>query len=957
MSVPKQIPPMLDGCLLGDAISNHHGVRCYPALRQETGDRYILKIISVPANASQLDALLLSGACADREQAMAYFRDLADGIVEQAQLLQTLGSADSYEPYLSIQSLPREDGSGYDIQLVSRYCPSLSTVMPTQPLTHLAAVNLGLDLCAALAAARRAGYLYVNLKPDNIYQAESGSFRIGDLGFIPLASVQYASLPEKYRSRYTAPEVADALSALSDTMDIYAIGLILYQLYNNCALPEEADADGLFPTPLYADYELAHIITKACAADPAQRWQDPAQMGQALVDYMQRNGVNNTPIIPEPVVFDEPKDEIETFLTEEENDEEFAQVLAAIGEEEPPRQLIIEGGDFREEAASSLPDPDAVDMADESEEADADENQLSFLSENGIPAEFDQVMALAEDLMTHQPPEPVVVPDPIDVPVPPLPEEPDPEEEIIGIREPENTEDKGDDPKPVPLPVKRRRHKALAAITAALILLCAIVAGTVWYQEFFLQNVKQLTVSGYPDGFQVAVVSDIDDKLLTVVCTDTYGNTLRSPVSNGHAVFQNLNPDTHYSIRLEISGLHKLTGQTTGSYTTGKQTTVLNFSAVCGPESGSAILNFSVTGPDTSRWRVFISAPGEEERAQSFSGHTATIFGLTPGTTYTFRLDGGENIPLGSGHILTYTAQSVLKAENLEVIACGNGSLTLRWRNSMGNSDQKWMLRCYNDQGYDQSVTTDALEYTFTGLDHTTGYTVTVTAEGMTETASISVTADPVKVTEYSWQVTDPWAIDLTWSFEGAAPAGGWILRGCVNEGEEFTLLCPENSARLPLVGGGVYRVTAEPAGQITHFTQQSIFTAPQPTAFEGYGLTADKLTAKLFLCPEGDGWGIADLKANSFTASFEAGQQAGILLSVGSNFILSDSSVTLTYSLRLENGQPFSEDQATANWRSMWVGTGCILPLPVTPDAPGSYVIDLYIDGKIVSSLDFTVA
>ena len=51
---------------------------------------------------------------------MAYFRDLADGIVEQAQLLQTLGSADSYEPYLSIQSLPREDGSGYDIQLVSR---------------------------------------------------------------------------------------------------------------------------------------------------------------------------------------------------------------------------------------------------------------------------------------------------------------------------------------------------------------------------------------------------------------------------------------------------------------------------------------------------------------------------------------------------------------------------------------------------------------------------------------------------------------------------------------------------------------------------------------------------------------------------------------------------------------------------------------------------------------------
>lgn len=956
MSVPKQIPPMLDGCLLGDAISDHHGVRCYPALRQETGDRYILKIISVPANASQLDALLLSGACDDREQALAYFRDIAEGTVEQARLLQVLGNAESYEPYLAIESLPREDDTGYDIQLVSHYYPSLSAVMPTQPLTHLAAMNLGLDLCAALAAARRAGYLYVNLKPDNIYQAENGSFRIGDLGFISMSSVQYASLPEKYRSPYTAPEVSDALSSLSDTMDVYALGLILYQLYNNCSLPEEADADGLFTTPLYADYELAHIITKACAADPAQRWQDPAQMGQALVDYMQRNGVNNTPIIPEPVAFNEPEEEIQDFLTEEENDEEFAQILAAIGDEEPPRQLIIEGGDFPEEETSALPSIDSNEVSTDSEEHDDDQDQLSFLGEEGINAEFDQVMALAEDLMAHQPPEPVVVPDPIDVPVPPLPQEPEPEELETDPQEPETAEDEGEDAQPVPLPIKRRHHKTLAVVTAALILLCAIVGGVVWHQEFYLQNVEQLSVSGSLEGFQVAVVSDISDKLLTVVCTDTYGNVLRSPVSNGHAEFRNLNPDTHYSIRLEISGLHKLTGQTTGSYTTGKQTTVLNFTATCGPENGSAILNFSVTGPDTNRWRVFISAPGEEERAQSFSGHTATIFGLTPGVTYTLRLDGGENIPLGSGHILTYTAQSVLKAEDLEVVACGNGSLTLRWKNSIGNTDQKWVLRCYNDQGYDQSITTDALEYTFSGLDHATGYTVIVTAEGMTESASVSVSADPIRVTEYSWQVNDPWAVDVTWSFEGVAPASGWILRGCINEGEEFTLLCPDNKARLPLIGEGVYRFTAEPAGQITHFTQESIFTAPQPAPFEGFGLTANKLTAKLFLCPEGDSWGITDLKKNNFVNDFTAGQKAGILLSVGSNFILSDTNVTLTYSLRLSNGQPISEDQTAVNWRSMWVGTGCILQLPVTPDTPGSYVIDLYLDGQIVSSLAFTV-
>ena len=39
-------------------------------------------------------ALLLSGACTDREQALAYFRDLAEGTVEQARLLQVLGNAE-----------------------------------------------------------------------------------------------------------------------------------------------------------------------------------------------------------------------------------------------------------------------------------------------------------------------------------------------------------------------------------------------------------------------------------------------------------------------------------------------------------------------------------------------------------------------------------------------------------------------------------------------------------------------------------------------------------------------------------------------------------------------------------------------------------------------------------------------------------------------------------------------
>ena len=44
MDVPEsnQALPLLDGFLTGDAISDHHGVSCQPAMRKATQEKYIL---------------------------------------------------------------------------------------------------------------------------------------------------------------------------------------------------------------------------------------------------------------------------------------------------------------------------------------------------------------------------------------------------------------------------------------------------------------------------------------------------------------------------------------------------------------------------------------------------------------------------------------------------------------------------------------------------------------------------------------------------------------------------------------------------------------------------------------------------------------------------------------------------------------------------------------------------
>ena len=97
---------------------------------------------------------------------------------------------------------------------------------------------------------------------------------------------------------------------MNATIDLYALGMVLYLVYNGGQGPfaesqEGAEARRLkgeaLPPPAYADYEMAAIILKAAAFRPEDRWQSPEAMGQALVSYMQRNPVNDS-VIAAPIV-------------------------------------------------------------------------------------------------------------------------------------------------------------------------------------------------------------------------------------------------------------------------------------------------------------------------------------------------------------------------------------------------------------------------------------------------------------------------------------------------------------------------------------------------------------------------------------------------------------------------------------------------------------------------------
>lgn len=298
MSVPRLISPILDGFSLGEVCARHGAAQCCVATENQSGEQFIVKIISVPESDAQVDALLLTGAFPNHANVNAHLKEQARDVLNEAKTLRHMATLGGFADFDCVQVVPAERGRGFDIYLLSPRRMNLGQVLQQEDLTHRDILNMGLDLCAALSACRHAGYLYANLKPENVFRIGQ-NYRIGDLGFLPMSSIGKILLPEKLKSSYTPPELIGGTRLVDDTADVYALGMIMYQAYNGGILPDkDAIVGRLLAPPKYADYEMAEIILRACALDPVIRWRNPEQMGKALTRYMQRNGMHDTPIVP-----------------------------------------------------------------------------------------------------------------------------------------------------------------------------------------------------------------------------------------------------------------------------------------------------------------------------------------------------------------------------------------------------------------------------------------------------------------------------------------------------------------------------------------------------------------------------------------------------------------------------------------------------------------------------------
>jgi len=168
-------------------------------------------------------------------------------------------------------------------------------------LEQRAALALFCRVCDAVDCAHRAGIIHRDLKPGNILIDTSGKPHVVDFGMakMPTADLTLIGTGEIAGTpQYMSPEqAAGANRSISKATDVYALGVILYELLAGKRPFQSTSSDLLRrireepPRPLRDHVpdirpELEEICQVAMAKKPGDRYETAGQLGQAVGEVL-----------------------------------------------------------------------------------------------------------------------------------------------------------------------------------------------------------------------------------------------------------------------------------------------------------------------------------------------------------------------------------------------------------------------------------------------------------------------------------------------------------------------------------------------------------------------------------------------------------------------------------------------------------------------------------------------
>ncbi len=155
------------------------------------------------------------------------------------------------------------------------------------------ALDLARQLCAGLAAAHKKGVIHRDLKPANVMIDARGQVRITDFGLAAIAGTIGQNEVVAGTPTYMAPEQLAGVE-VTERSDLYALGLVLYELFTGRPVYEPATLAELrqlhssaTPSSLsihvpQIDPAIDRVILRCLERDPKARPSSPLEIAAAL---------------------------------------------------------------------------------------------------------------------------------------------------------------------------------------------------------------------------------------------------------------------------------------------------------------------------------------------------------------------------------------------------------------------------------------------------------------------------------------------------------------------------------------------------------------------------------------------------------------------------------------------------------------------------------------------------
>ena len=279
--------------------------KVYKAQRTERGKSFYsaIKIINIPGSQSELNSV--RSETGDEQSTRKYFQNLVEECIQEISTMEYFRGNSYIVSVEDFKVMEYLDAIGWEISIRMEYLTSFIDYCAEKQLTEKEVIKLGMDLSRALEYCRKLKIIHRDIKPENIFVSRFGDFKLGDFGIARELERTMSGFSKKGTYSYMAPEMYKG-EKYDSRVDIYSLGIVLYKLMNHNRLPfmslekqfityrdkenalNKRIAGEKMSPPADAGALFAQIILKACAYDPAERYQTPKEFYRALDDL--KNG-------------------------------------------------------------------------------------------------------------------------------------------------------------------------------------------------------------------------------------------------------------------------------------------------------------------------------------------------------------------------------------------------------------------------------------------------------------------------------------------------------------------------------------------------------------------------------------------------------------------------------------------------------------------------------------------